>query len=104
MAAKGRRYMAEDHTFTLNGDERWLVRFTTLEGGAYGYTYSQKSKRPRILIHDGLRGRHRLTIIIHELLHALYPTASEEHTEQAGKDIAKVLWSLSYREFTDGSH
>ena len=60
--------MAEDHTFTLNGDERWLVRFTTLEGGAYGYTYSQKSKRPRILIHDGLRGRHRLTIIIHELL------------------------------------
>ena len=96
--------MAEDHYYTLNGDERWLVRFTTLEGGAYGYTYSQKSKRPRILIHDGLRGRHRLTIIIHELLHALYPTASEEHTEQAGKDIAKVLWSLSYREFTDGSH
>ena len=94
--------MAEDHTFTLNGDERWLVRFTTLEGGAYGYTYSQKSKRPRILIHDGLRGRHRLTIIVHELLHALYPSASAEHTEQAGQDIATVLWSLGYREVTDG--
>lgn len=96
--------MAEDHVFTLNGDERWLVRFTRLEGGAYGYTFSYKSKRPRILIHDGLRGRHRLTIIVHELLHALYPTASEEHTEQAGKDISKVLWSLSYREVIDGSH
>ncbi len=83
--------MPDDHVFTLNGDERWLIRFTKLEGGAYGYTFSQKSKRPRILIHDGLRGRHRLTIIVHELLHALYPTASEEHTEQAGKDIAKVL-------------
>jgi hypothetical protein len=94
--------VAEDHTFTLNGDERWLVRFTKLEGGAYGYTFSQKSKRPRILIHDGLRGRHKLTIIVHELLHALYPTASEEHTEQAGKDIAKVLWALNYREVTDG--
>jgi len=101
----GERYaVPQDHTFTLNGDERWLVRFTTLEGGAYGYTYSQKSKQPRILIHDGLRGRHRLTILIHELLHALYPTASEEHTKQAGKDISKVLWSLSYREVMDGSH
>lgn len=94
--------MAGDHLFTLNGDERWLVRFTDLKGQAYGYTFSQKSKRPRILIHDGLRGRHRLTIIVHELLHALYPTASEEHTEQAGKDIAKVLYSLGYREVQDG--
>ncbi len=44
----------------------------------------------------------KLTIIVHELLHALYPTASEEHTEQAGKDIAKVLYSLGYREVQDG--
>jgi Zn-dependent peptidase ImmA (M78 family) len=94
--------VADDHVFTLNGDERWLVRFTDLKGQAYGYTYSQKSKRPRILIHSGLTGRHRLTIIVHELLHALFPTASEEHVEQAGKDIAKVLYSLSYREVQDG--
>lgn len=90
--------MSEDHHFTLNGDERWLVRFATLKGGAYGYTYSQKSKRPRIVIHDGLRGRHRMTIIVHELLHALFPTASEEHVEQAGKDISKVLHALNFRE------
>lgn len=90
--------MSEDHEFVLNGDERWLVRFTKLEGGAYGYTYQQKSKRPRILIHDGLRGRHRLTIIVHELIHALFPTASEEHVEQVGKDVSKVLWALGYRD------
>lgn len=95
--------MPEDHVYTLNGDERWLVRFVDLKGGAYGYTFSQKSKRPRILIHSGLKGRHRLTIIVHELLHALFPTASEEHVEQAGKDISKVLWSLSYREVSDGT-
>ena len=52
--------MAEDHYYKLNGDERWLVRFCRLTGGAYGYTFSQKSKSPRILIHDGLRGRHGL--------------------------------------------
>ena len=90
--------MSEDHHLKLNGDERWLVRFTKLEGGAYGYTFTQKSKRPRILIHDGLRGRHRMTIIVHELLHALFPTACEEHVEQAGKDIAKVLHICGYRE------
>ena len=94
--------VADDHVFTLNGDERWLVRFTDLKGQAYGYTYSQKSKRPRILIHSGLKGRHKLTILTHELLHALFPTASEEHVEQAGKDIAKVLYALNFREVTDG--
>jgi len=99
--AKGRA-VADDHVFTLNGDERWLVRFTDLKGQAYGYTYSQKSKRPRILIHSGLKGRHKLTILTHELLHALFPTASEEHVEQAGKDISKVLWALGYREVNDG--
>jgi len=96
------RPVPEDHVFTLNGDERWLVRFTDLKGQAYGYTFSQKSKRPRVLIHNGLKGRHRLTIIVHELLHCIFPTASEEHVEQAGKDIAKVLYSLSYREVNDG--
>lgn len=93
--------MPVDHHFTLNGDERWLLRFTPLKGDAYGITYTQKSARPRIIIHDGLRGRHRLTIIVHELLHATFPQASEEAVEQAGKDLAKVLWSLGYREQKD---
>jgi hypothetical protein len=39
-----------------------------------------------------------MTIIVHELIHALFPTASEEHVEQAGKDIAKVLHICGYRE------
>lgn len=83
-----------DHVFTLNGDERWLIRFTTLKGDAYGITYTQKAKRPRIVIHDELRGRHRLTVLLHELLHAIFPQASEEVVEQAGKDLSKVLLAL----------
>ena len=89
---------SRDHHFTLNGDEKWLLRFTTLIGNAYGLTYTQKAKHPRIVLHDGLRGRHRLTILLHELLHAIFPQASEEVVEQAGKDISKVLWALNYRE------
>jgi hypothetical protein len=90
-----------DHTFTLNGDERWLIRWTELKGQAYGITYTQKAKHPRIVLHDGMRGKHRLTVLIHELLHAIFPQASEEVIEQAGKDVAKVLWSHGYREVPD---
>ena len=86
--------MPSDHTFTLNGDERWLIRFTELKGQAYGITYTQKATHPRIVLHDGMRGRHRLTVLIHELLHAIFPQASEEVVEQAGKDLARVLWTL----------
>lgn len=94
--------MPAHHVFTLNGDERWELRFSELTGQAYGITYTQKSKRPRIVIHSGLRGRHRLTIVCHELLHAIFPQASEEVIEQAGKDFSKVLWALNYREVPDG--
>jgi Zn-dependent peptidase ImmA (M78 family) len=83
-----------DHHFRLNGDESWLIRFTALKGQAYGITYTRKSKRPRIVIHDALRGRHRLTILLHELLHAIFPQADEEVIEQAGKDLSKVLTTL----------
>jgi hypothetical protein len=41
-----------------------------------------------------MRGKHRLTVLIHELLHAIFPQASEEVIEQAGKDLARVLWTL----------
>lgn len=97
--------MPEDHHFTLNGDERWLLRFAALKGKAYGLTYTRKAKRPRIVIHDGLRGRHRLTILLHELLHAIFPQADEAVVEQAGKDLSKVLvtlYDIKPKEVSDG--
>ncbi len=60
--------MPEDHVFTLNGDERWLIRFTTLKGAAYGYTFSQKAKNPRIILDARMRGRKKLEVVVHELL------------------------------------
>ena len=88
------RMGTQDHHFRLNGDEPWLIRFTELKGQAYGITYTRKSKRPRIVIHDALRGRHRLTILLHELLHAIFPQADESVIEQAGKELSKVITTL----------
>ena len=94
--------MAEDHHVTIDG-KRWLLRFTKLTGNAAGWTYFDNAKRPRILIDDKLKGGTRLETIVHELLHAsLGPTISEESVTEAARVIRRTLWSLGYREVTDG--
>jgi hypothetical protein len=94
--------MAEDHHVTIDG-KRWLLRFTRLKGGAAGWTYFDNAKRPRILIDDKLKGGTRLETIVHELLHAsLGPTISEESVTEAARVIRRTLWTLGYREVSDG--
>ena len=95
--------MAEDHHVTIDG-KRWLLRFTKLTGNAAGWTYFDNAKRPRILIDEKLKGGTRLETIVHELLHAsLGPTISEESVTEAARVIRRTLWTLGYREVTDGS-
>ena len=95
--------MSEDHHVTIDG-KRWLLRFTRLKGGAAGWTYFDNAKRPRILIDEKLKGGTRLETIVHELLHAsLGPTISEESVTEAARVIRRTLWTLGYREVTDGS-
>jgi hypothetical protein len=95
--------MAEDHNVTIDG-KRWLLRFTKLTGNAAGWTYFDNAKRPRILIDEKLKGGTRLETIVHELLHAsLGPTISEESVTEAARVIRRTLWSLGYREVSDGS-
>ena len=94
--------MSEDHHVTIDG-KRWLLRFTRLTGNAAGWTYFDNAKRPRILIDEKLKGGTRLETIVHELLHAsLGPTISEESVTEAARVIRRTLWSLGYREVTDG--
>ena len=94
--------MPEDHHVTIDG-KRWLLRFTKLNGDAAGWTYFDNAKRPRILIDEKLKGGTRLETIVHELLHAsLGPTISEESVTEAARVIRRTLWSLGYREVTDG--
>ena len=93
--------MASDHHFTLAG-VKWLLRFTRLRGNAAGWAYLPDRKNPqlerKILIDERLKNRPRLETIVHECLHALYPTVSEEHITESARDLARVLWSLGYRE------
>ena len=94
--------MAEDHHVTIDG-KRWLLRFTKLTGNAAGWTFFDNAKRPRILIDDKLKGGTRLETIVHELLHAsLGPTISEESVTEAARVIRRTLWTLGYREVSDG--
>jgi hypothetical protein len=55
------------------------------------------------LIDEKLKGGTRLETILHELLHAsLGPNISEEAITEAAKVQRRVLWSLGYREVSDG--
>lgn len=93
--------MPSDHHFTLAG-VKWLLRFTRLRGNAAGWAYLPDAKNPKlqrkILIEERLTNRPRLETVIHECLHALNPTASEEHITESARDLARVLWALGYRE------
>jgi hypothetical protein len=93
--------MADDHHFTIAG-QKWLLRFTRLRGRAAGWAYLPDAKNPKlprkILIDQRLKRMGRMETIIHECLHACFPTESEEHITASARDIARVLWSLAYRE------
>jgi hypothetical protein len=93
--------MADDHHFTISGD-KWLLRFTKLRGSAAGWAYlpdpKNKQLEKKILVDSRLKGRARLETIVHEVMHVLQPTASEEHITLSARDMARILWALGYRE------
>lgn len=93
--------MPDDHHFTVAG-QKWLLRFTRLKGRAAGWAYLPDPKTPnlerKILIDSRLKGRPKCETIIHELLHVCFPTVSEDHITVSARDIARVLFSLNYRE------
>ena len=86
--------MPTDHRFLIN-HEKWLWRYSRLNGSADGWTEFAKKK---ILINKDLKGQKLLECELHEGLHAtLGPTISEESVTQASSDLARILWSLGYR-------
>lgn len=52
----------------------------------------------KILVDSRLTGRAKLETVVHEVLHVCYPTVSEEHITESARDLARVLWTLGYRE------
>lgn len=50
-----------------------------------------------ILIQSGLSPKRKLTVLIHEALHACYGHLGEDQVEQGAEDIARFLWRIGYR-------
>ena len=92
--------MSLDHHFTIRG-LRVLWRYARLRGRTAGWSIPPDEKRPdlerKVLIDDRLRGRARLETEIHEAIHQLFPDLAEETVSGAGRDLARILWSLRYR-------
>ena len=64
--------------------------------------YPDTDDRERsITISPKLRGRERLDVIIHESLHAEYPSLGkmdeEEWVDTVATNISKLLWRMGYR-------
>lgn len=57
--------------------------------------------RKQILVDQKARGKRRLEICIHEMLHAADWHKSEEWVQDTGHELANALWRLGYRK-TEG--
>ena len=92
--------MSGDHHFQIRG-LRVLWRYARLRVRAAGWSITPDEKRPdlerKVLIDQRLRGRARLETECHEALHQLFPDLAEEIVTGAGRDLARILWSLRYR-------
>ncbi|NBW14358.1 MAG: hypothetical protein EBR82_40805 [Caulobacteraceae bacterium] len=89
--------MPRDRHFLIAG-VRWLWRYTRLKGRANGWThYPHETSQAKILVDSRLKGRARLTIELHEAMHACFPQIDEESITEAAKDVARILWTLGYR-------
>jgi hypothetical protein len=88
------------HHFQIRG-RRVVWKYARLRGRADGWSITPDERLPdgerKVLISDKLRGRARLETEVHEALHQLFPDLSEETVTNAGRDIARILWSLQYR-------
>jgi hypothetical protein len=54
-------------------------------------------KGKSIYVRSGLRGKERIEVLVHEMLHAAFWHLCEESVEDTAKEIAEVLWRLGYR-------
>ena len=59
-----------------------------------GYTFKEK-----IVLDSRLKPRKHFEIIIHEMLHNIYPDMSETKIKTSSRKLARFLWKYGYRRF-----
>lgn len=85
---------------------------TKFRGKTYRVAIEKRLKRPtlgissapwkhkryrRIHVDESQTGKDLLEVLIHEALHACYWDLDEEAIDEAGVDIAQMLWKFGYR-------
>lgn len=76
--------------------QRWEVHHEDREGLWGECDYAAR----RITIHTNLthsRQRKRLEILLHEVIHVVFPEAAEGQVDEAGKVLSRVVWSDGWR-------
>lgn len=58
----------------------------------HGYTF-----KDTIVLDPRLKPRKHFEIIIHEMLHQLYPEMSETNVKKSSKKLARFLWEYGFR-------
>jgi hypothetical protein len=66
--------------------------------------YGLASSDGIIEIDERLKGKKHLEILVHEVLHLLYPEETEEAIEKKSVTLCKVLWKEKYRRIDDTNH
>ena len=67
---------------------------TCLPKGTYGECSDQEAI---IKIDKRLKGWERLTVEVHEALHACFPMLGEREIRESGWGIVDLLWKMGYR-------
>lgn len=61
---------------------------------AWGYAYVHLDK---IELHDTLKGKKHLEILIHEKLHLMFPDLDEKAIIRHAKELSSLIWKQDYR-------
>ena len=77
--------------------KRYELVFQKMPAGQHGECDSPDSKSKQIRISNTLKDEQLIEILLHEMLHGLNWRDSEEHIDESGRDLARVLWRLGYR-------
>ncbi len=78
--------------------KRWDLVFRNMDRDSrHGYCDDPTTPGKKIVIDKKLTGAKRLSIIAHELIHALAWGLDEEVVVEMSEDVARVIHKLGYR-------
>jgi len=89
--------VSKDQMIVEVGSKRFIVLHTNddLEAGCDGIC-DDNEIAGAITIRKTLRGREYAETVLHEVLHALLPMASEEFVSESGKQLSQVIYTPEF--------